>query len=60
MKIKDWLNNAGSDGFENAKVIKGNDVLYSGTVNGLKRKNDLMEKEAEQNIGNGFTFVVNE
>ena len=60
MKIKDWLNNAGSDGFENAKVIKGHDVLYSGTVNGLKRKNDLMEKEAEQNIGNGFTFVVNE
>lgn len=60
MKIKDWLNNAVSDGFENAKVINGNDVLYIGTVNGLKQKNDLMEKEAEQNIGEGFTFVVNE
>ena len=60
MKIKDWLNNAVSDGFENAKVINGNDVLYSGTVNGLKQKNDLMEKESEQNIGEGFTFVVNE
>lgn len=43
MKIKDWLNNAVSDGFENAKVINGNDVLYSGTVNGLKQKNNHTE-----------------
>lgn len=60
MKIKDWLNNAVSDGFENAKVINGSNVLYSGTVNGLKQKNDLMEKDAEQSFKNGFIFTINE
>ena len=60
MKIKDWLSNVNVSGFENAKVLNGSDVLYSGTVNGLKQKHDLMEKEAEQTIGDGFIFAVNE